>query len=129
MIEFKDNQAIYLQIADQFVENILQRKWGSGDKIPSIRDTAIEFEVNPNTTLRTFNFLQEKGIIFNKRGLGYFIADDGYDKTRALRKEQFVEEELPNLFRSMELLGISFADLQTYYAKYNQNGQHHENKQ
>lgn len=124
MIEFKDNQAIYLQIADQFVENILQRKWSSGDKIPSIRDTAIEFEVNPNTTLRTFNFLQEKGIIFNKRGLGYFISEDGYEKTKILKKEQFLEEELPNLFRSMQMLGISLADLETYYNKFNINGQH-----
>jgi GntR family transcriptional regulator len=122
MIEFKDNQAIYLQIADQFVENILQGKWTSGDKIPSIRDTAIEFEVNPNTTLRTFNYLQEKGIIFNKRGLGYFIADDGIEKTKTLKKEQFLEEELPSLFNSMQLLGISFSDLQAYYAKFNNNG-------
>ncbi|EMR01232.1 GntR family transcriptional regulator [Cesiribacter andamanensis] len=124
MIEFKDNQAIYLQIADQFVENILQGKWTSGDKIPSIRDTAVEFEVNPNTTLRTFNYLQEKGIIYNKRGLGYFIADDGIDKTKALKKEQFLEEELPSLFNSMQLLGISFSDLQTYYSKFNSNGHH-----
>lgn len=124
MIEFKDNQAIYLQIADQFVENILQRKWTSGDKIPSIRDTAVEFEVNPNTTLRTFNYLQEKGIIFNKRGLGYFVADDGYEKTKVLKKEQFLEEELPSLFNSMQLLGISFSDLEKYYSKYSENGQH-----
>lgn len=122
MIEFKENQAIYLQIADQFVENILQGKWTSGDKIPSIRDTAVEFEVNPNTTLRTFNYLQEKGIIYNKRGLGYFVSDDGYDKTKALKKEQFLEEELPSLFNSMQLLGVTFSDLQNYYSKFNQNG-------
>lgn len=121
MIEFKENQAIYLQIADQFVENILQRKWNGGDKIPSIRDTAVEFEVNPNTTLRTFNYLQEKGIIFNKRGLGYFVAEDGYDKTRALKKEQFVEEELPSLFRSMDMLDISLADLEKFYLRFTQN--------
>jgi GntR family transcriptional regulator len=122
MMEFKENQAIYLQIADQFVENILQRKWTVGEKIPSIRDTAVEFEVNPNTTMRTFNYLQDKGIIFNKRGLGYFVADDGYEKTRSLKKEQFLEEDLPALFRNMEMLGITFSDLQKYYAKYNQNG-------
>ena len=121
MIEYRENQAIYLQIADQFVENILQRKWNTVDKIPSIRDTAVAFEVNPNTTLRTFNFLQDKGIIFNKRGLGYFIADEGYTLTRGIKKEQFVEQELPALFRSMELLGISFSELEKYYLKFNQN--------
>ena len=127
MMEFKDNQAIYLQIADHFVENILQEKWKSGEKIPSVRDTAVEFEVNPNTTMRTFSYLQDKGIIFNKRGLGYFISDDGYEKTMALKKEQFIKEELPTLFRSMELLGISFSDLKNYYDKFNQNIHPHEN--
>lgn len=127
MMEFKDNQAIYLQIADHFVENILQEKWKSGEKIPSVRDTAVEFEVNPNTTMRTFSYLQDKGIIFNKRGLGYFISDDGYEKTMALKKEQFIEEELPTLFRSMELLGISFTDLKNYYDRFNQTIHPNEN--
>lgn len=126
-MEFKDNQAIYLQIADHFVENILQEKWKSGEKIPSVRDTAVEFEVNPNTTMRTFSYLQDKGIIFNKRGLGYFISDDGYEKTMALKKEQFIEEELPTLFRSMELLGISFTDLKNYYDRFNQTIHPNEN--
>jgi GntR family transcriptional regulator len=128
MIEYKGNQAIYLQIADHFVENILQEKWKSGEKIPSVRDTAVTFEVNPNTTLRTFSYLQDKGIIFNKRGLGYFIADDGYEKTRALKKEQFLEEELPSLVRNMDLLGISFTDLKKYYHRLTQNMNQDENK-
>lgn len=122
MIEFKDNQAIYLQIADQFVENIIQKKWKSGERLPSVRETAVEFEVNPNTTMRTFSYLQDQGIIYNKRGLGYFVADDGYEKTLSLKKEQFIQEELPTLFKSMELLGLTFTDLKTHYEKHNQNG-------
>jgi DNA-binding transcriptional regulator YhcF (GntR family) len=120
-MEFKDNQAIYLQIANRFFENILLKKWTSGEKIPSIRDMAVEFEVNPNTTMRTFNYLQEKGIIFNKRGIGYYVADDGFEKTLDLKKEQFIQEELPVFFRTMRLLGFSIDDLQKYYVKYNQN--------
>lgn len=117
-MEFKDNQAIYLQIANRFFENILKREWQAGDKIPSIRDMAVEFEVNPNTTMRTFNYLQDKGIIYNKRGIGYFLADDGLEKTIALKKEQFVEEELPVFLRTMKLLGLSLEDLKAYAAKY-----------
>ncbi|WP_347159509.1 GntR family transcriptional regulator [Pontibacter chitinilyticus] len=113
-MDFKENQAIYLQIANRFFENILQKKWDSGDKIPSIRDMAVEFEVNPNTTMRTFNYLQDKGIIYNKRGIGYFLADDGFQKTIALKREQFLEEELPVFFRNMQLLGISLDDLKRY---------------
>ncbi|TXK31554.1 GntR family transcriptional regulator [Pontibacter qinzhouensis] len=113
-MEFRDTQAIYLQIADRFFENILQKKWISGDKIPSIRDMAVEFEVNPNTTMRTFNFLQDKGVIYNKRGIGYFLADDGLEKTIALKKEQFLQEELPGFVKTMQLLGLTLDDLKAY---------------
>ena len=113
-MDFKENQAIYLQIANRFFENILQKKWDSGDKIPSIRDMAVEFEVNPNTTMRTFNYLQDKGIIYNKRGIGYFLAEDGFEKTIAIKREQFLEEELPVFFKSMQLLGIKLDDLKAY---------------
>jgi GntR family transcriptional regulator len=110
-MEFKDNQAIYLQIANHFFENILKKKWNSGEKIPSIRDVAVQFEVNPNTTMRTFNYLQEKGIIFNKRGIGYYVTDDGYEKTLELRREQFVKEDLPAFFKNMRLLGLTLDDV------------------
>ena len=74
-MEFGDSNAIYLQIADQLSENILLRKWSPGDRIPSVRELAVSVEVNPNTVMRTFNYLQEKGIIYNKRGIGYFVSD------------------------------------------------------
>ena len=119
MMEFKENQAIYLQIANRFFENILKKVWTAGDKIPSIRDMAVEFEVNPNTTMRTFNYLQDKGVIYNKRGVGYFLADDGFERTISLKKEQFLEEELPAFLRTMKLLGLSLDDLKTYAGKYN----------
>jgi GntR family transcriptional regulator len=110
-MEFKDNQAIYLQIANRFFENILKGDWKSGDKIPSIRDMAVKFEVNPNTTMRTFNYLQDKGIIYNKRGIGYFVADDGLEKTLTLKKEQFLKEELPVFLKTMNLLGLTLHDI------------------
>ncbi len=116
-MEFKNDQAIYLQIANQFFENILQGKWQRGEKIPSIREMAVQFEVNPNTALRTFNYLQEKGIIFNKRGLGYFLADDGLERTMALKKEQFINIDIPELFRNLQLLGMDIDDLKKYFQK------------
>jgi GntR family transcriptional regulator len=116
-MEFKDNQAIYLQIANHFFENILQKKWKAGDKIPSIRDMAIQFEVNPNTTMRTFTYLQDKGIIFNKRGLGYYLCDEGHKKTLELKKEQFIKEEMPALLKNMNLLGVTFDDLKALLNK------------
>ncbi|MEE4176945.1 MAG: GntR family transcriptional regulator [Bacteroides sp.] len=122
-MEFNENQAIYLQIADYFCENILQRKWQQGEKIPSIREIAVQVEVNPNTAMRTFNYLQDKGIIFNKRGIGYFVADDGFDKTLELKKEQFVQEDLPQVFRTLEMLRMDFKNLEKLYESYRQQNQ------
>ncbi len=117
-MEFNDNQAIYLQIADYFCDRILKKQWKEGEKIPSIRDIAVLMEVNPNTAIRTFNFLQEKGIIFNKRGIGYFVTEDGYKKTLAFKKENFVNEELPKVFHTMDVLKMRTADLERHYSKY-----------
>lgn len=117
-MEFKDNQSIYLQIADHFCENILLENWNPGDRIPSVREMAVNIEVNPNTVMRTFNYLQEKGIIFNRRGIGYFVSEDGFQKTKALRKENFLNQELPRFFREMDLLNISLEDVKSYHEQY-----------
>jgi GntR family transcriptional regulator len=117
-MEFGNNQAIYLQIADHFCENILLEKWKEGDRIPSVREIAVNIEVNPNTVMRTFTYLQEKGIIFNKRGIGYFVADDGVEKTRALRKEDFINQELPRFFRAISLLNFTMEDIGAFYDQY-----------
>ncbi|MBN2813626.1 MAG: GntR family transcriptional regulator [Bacteroidales bacterium] len=118
-MEFGDSNAIYLQIADHFCENILLRKWKAGDRIPSVREMAVNIEVNPNTVLRTYNYLQDRGIIFNKRGIGYFVSEDGLEKTILLRKEDFISRELPKLFKAMHLLHLSMEDLQQYYKDHN----------
>ena len=120
-MEFGDNNAIYLQIADQLSENILLRRWNPGDRIPSVRELAVSIEVNPNTVMRTFNYLQEKGIIYNKRGIGYFISDDGFEKTKALRKENFINQELPRFFRELRLLSLTLEDLRIFYNRYTEN--------
>ena len=117
-MEFRDDQAIYLQIADTFCENILLRKWKALDRIPSVRDVAVEIEVNPNTVVRTYIYLQEKGIIFNKRGVGYFVSEDGVEKTIVLLKEKFVFTELPRVFKTMHLLNLSLEDMRAYYQEH-----------
>ncbi len=108
---FTDNKPIYMQIAELFFTTILQKKWVENEKIPSIRETAVELEVNPNTALRTYSYLQDLGIIYNKRGIGYFLADNGYNKTLSFVKEKFIEEELPLLFEKLDLLHMSIDDI------------------
>jgi GntR family transcriptional regulator len=117
-MNFEQDRAIYLQIADYITENILSLKWKENDRIPSARDLAVSIEVNPNTVVRTFNFLQEKGIIYNQRGIGYFIAENALNKTKNLERESFINEQLPRVFRTMDLLGILIEEIKNEYDKY-----------
>jgi hypothetical protein len=75
-------------------------------------------EVNPNTIVRTCTYLQEKGILLNKRGIGYFVAADGLEKTRSLRKQDFINQELPKLFKTMGLLNFTMEDIRDYHDQY-----------
>jgi DNA-binding transcriptional regulator YhcF (GntR family) len=114
-MEFRERQGIYMQIGDYICENILRKQWVQGDRIPSIREMSVSMEVNPNTVMRSYNYLQERGVIFNKRGIGYFVADNAYAKTLELKKKGFVKHELPRLFNTMDLLDLSFEDLEHIY--------------
>jgi DNA-binding transcriptional regulator YhcF (GntR family) len=117
-MEFKDNEAIYLQIAFFVCDQILLGKWPAGQKIPSVRDLAVDLEVNPNTVMRSYEFLQGQEIIFNKRGLGLFVAEDGFNKVKAYRKENFVKQNLPELFKNIYLLDISLDEIKQQYESF-----------
>jgi DNA-binding transcriptional regulator YhcF (GntR family) len=117
-MEFKDKQAIYLQIADYICEQILLGKWPPGERIPSVRDLAAMMEVNPNTVMRTYDFLQNKEIIFNKRGIGYSADDQANAKILAYRKERFLTNELPEVFKNLYLLDIGIDELHSLYQKF-----------
>ena len=106
-----------MQIADNFCENILLKEWKENEKIPSVREIAVAMEVNPNTAMRAFIELQDLGIIFNKRGIGYFVAEDGYNKALAFKKEEFIKKELPLIFKTLNLLGLNFQELETIFNK------------
>ena len=117
-MEFGNNEAIYLQIADYMCECILRKQWAVGAKIPAIRELAVNLQVNPNTVMRSYAYLQERGIIYNQRGIGYYVAENGLEQTRNLKHTDFLEKEAPRLFRSMALLGITFPELQQIYQQY-----------
>ena len=120
-MDFKQQKAIYMQIADYILDNILAERLQTGDRVQSVREMASTVQVNPNTVVRTYNYLQDEGIIFNQRGIGYFVSDDAYEKTRQLKKESFTKHHLPEVFKMMRLLQIDFEDLKEIYQK-NQNG-------
>jgi GntR family transcriptional regulator len=117
-MEFREQQAIYLQIAEYACEQILLKQWPLNTKILSIRDLAILMEVNPNTVQRAYDFLQQREIIINKRGVGYFVEEGAIDKVVAFRKEQFIENELPVFFRNLYLLNMPLEDLKARYEQF-----------
>ncbi len=117
-MEFKDTPAIYIQIAEYVCEQILLKKWKLGDKIISIRDLAVTMEVNPNTVQRAYDFLQQRDIITNKRGIGYFIDDDAMERILSFRREQFIENELPVFMRNIYLLKIDFKEIKSSFDQF-----------
>ena len=116
-MEFREQQPIYLQIGDHICDNILRGTWREGDRIPSVRELAIAIEVNPNTVMRSYGFLQDLGIIFNKRGIGYFVSERAYGLTKEFKRESFMGHDLPRLFKTMDLLGITLDELRELYDK------------
>ena len=116
-MDFKDTQTIYMQIADYFCEKILLKKWNANERIPSVRDIAVALEVNPNTALRAFVSLQENGVIYNKRGIGYFVCTDGYDKALKLKRVEFIEKEAPAFIKKMQILKFTCEEIEKIIEK------------
>jgi DNA-binding transcriptional regulator YhcF (GntR family) len=116
-MEYNKHQAIYLQIAEFVANNILAGNWPKGEKIASVREMAGSMQVNPNTIMRTYTHLSDEGILFNKRGIGFFVAEDAPSRILKMQKEKFIKETLPSVFAKMDLLGIGFKDLKVIYEK------------
>ena len=114
-MQFTESQAIYLQIANIIEEKILRREWMPEERIPSVRDLAIAMEVNPNTVVRTYEILQQKEIICNKRGIGYFVSEKARSIIKKDREKNFKEHDLPKFFNNMSLLGISIDEIILLY--------------
>jgi len=112
-MEFRENEAIYLQIAAFVGDNILVEKWI--EKLPSVRELAVDLQVNPNTVMRAYEFLQVKEVLINKRGIGLFVAPDAKEKLKDYRKERFLGQELPEFFKNISLLDISIEEIQQRY--------------
>lgn len=113
-MEFNTNQSIYLQVYDYVCDKILAGEFSSQERIPSVREYGIELSVNPNTIMRAYEKLSADDIIFNKRGIGYFVSDGASEKIIALQREQFITQELPKIASRMRLLRISSSELISY---------------
>ncbi len=117
-MKFKESKPIYLQIADRICDEILQGKYKEEERIPSVREYASTVEVNANTVVRSFDYLQGQDIIYNKRGLGYFVHTGARERILELRKEVFLRDELPEFFRQIKTLDIPLKDVEKMYSDY-----------
>lgn len=110
-MEFNSNRSIYLQICDSICEKVLSGELKQDDRILSVREYGAEIGVNPNTIMRSYEKLTNEGIIYNKRGIGYFISSETKEKILESQRKEFIENELPLIKRKMELLGLKKEDL------------------
>ena len=95
---------IYLQVVTAIKRDIVTGKMKAGDKLPSGRDLAVAYQINPNTSARVYGELEREGITFTRRGLGTFVTED---ETLVLRlKEEMAEEVLTRFLEGMKELGI-----------------------
>lgn len=110
-MEFKSNKGIFLQIADTLCNQILEGKLKSEERVPSVRDLATELEVNRNTVMRTYSYLQDQHIFNNKRGVGFFVSPSAISLILEKEKKEFLENELPYIVQKIKLLKLGHNDL------------------
>ncbi len=120
-MEFNSKKAIFQQIADLVCEHILSGKWKEEERIPSVREMASLLEVNPNTIIKSYEELQSKSIIFNKRGLGYFVTSASIMKIKENFKKEFITKELPQIYKQMSLIGFTAEEFINGYNNYSLN--------
>ena len=128
-MNFKENNAIYLQIAERICDMILLGEYREDERIPSVREYAAIVEVNFNTVMRSFEHLQTAGIIFNRRGIGYFVTVGACEKIHTMRKEYFLNNEINDFFKQIYMLEIPIGEIVNMYDKYliiNKNNKQHE---
>ena len=117
-MNFKENKAIYLQIAERICDMILLGDYKEEERVPSVREYAAIVEVNFNTVMRSFEYLQASGIIFNKRGIGYFVATGAGEKIHTIRKEFFLQNEINDFFKQLYMLDIPMQEIVEMYNKF-----------
>ena len=110
-MEYSEHKPIYLQNVDLMQEKILREEWREEERIPSVREMGAMVGVNPNTIVRSYQLLESQEIIYNKRGLGYFVKDGAVARIKENVKNEFIANELPQFKAKAQMLGITKDEL------------------
>ena len=116
-MKFENNKAIYEQMADRLCDEIIAGTYKADDRIPSVREYAVMLQVNTNTAVKAYELLSREEIIYNRRGLGYFVSVDAREQIMTTRRKIFLTQSLPSIFREMNLLGITIEDVEKEWEK------------
>ena len=109
---FTNDKPIFQQMADRLEDEILALVYQDDDRIPSVREYAVSMEVNTNTAVKAYEQLARANIIYNKRGMGYYVTPGAREQILQQRRQAFLQEQLPELFRQMRLLDIGIGDVE-----------------
>lgn len=107
MMQFSEEKPIWRQIYEFIAMRILSGEWHESERIMSVREMAANVGVNPNTVMRSYEKLETDGIIYNRRGVGFFVSEGARDHIKQLERKKFMDEELPKLRERLSLIGLS----------------------
>lgn len=108
---FNQEKPIYLQISDRLCNEIIIGTYSDDMRIPSVRDYAATLQVNANTAVKAYEQLSRDGIIYQRRGMGYYVTAGARDRIIEQRRKSFLKDTLSGVFADMELLGITLDDI------------------
>src|SRR5271170_4514511 len=110
--EWNDNQPIYRQLRDRVVAMILDRVLNEGDPLPSVRNVAAEYRVNPLTVLKGYQQLVDEQLVEKRRGLGMFVSPGARKALLKDERQRFLEDEWPKVYATIQRLGLTPDELQ-----------------
>lgn len=117
-MQFSSTAPIYLQITEGIMDSILEGEYPPGGRLPSVRDYAVKVQVNANTVMRAYEWLQQQQVIHNKRGIGYFVMPEARNRILQMRRNIFFAREADYFFGRMALLGITPDEVGEMYRKF-----------
>lgn len=109
--KWNEDQPIYRQLRDRVVAMILEGVLGDGDALPSVRNVAAEYRLNPLTVLKGYQELVDEGLVEKKRGRGMFVNEGAHKALLKAERGRFLEKEWPKVIATIERLGLDAADL------------------
>ena len=109
--KWSEDLPIYRQLRDRVVEMILEGVLGDGDALPSVRNVAAEYRLNPLTVLKGYQELVDEDLVEKKRGRGMFVTDGARKRLLKDERQRFVEKEWPKVLETIDRLGLDAAEL------------------